>query len=1387
MPSEKVTLKASEAKKIYLGLDMGTSSVGWAVTNEEYKLLRAKGKDLWGARLFDEAQTSADRRSHRCARRRIARSRARIGILMDLFADEIEKVDPGFYHRLEQSKYHKEDRDESNQQKYAIFSGKTFNDATYYKQYPTIFHLRKALIENENAPYDVRLVFLAILNMFKHRGNFLNASLDTSDFVSTMKDAWIEFTTTAKELLGIEFNADEKYQKVEEILSKKGKSRSEKLEELKSALSIERNEKDKVELLKLICGNTAKMINIFGEDVITEEDKNLSLSFRDSSYEEKSLEVAEKIGSENFSLIEAIKTVHDIGLLADILQGETFLTFARVKSYEKHKADLKKLKIVLKRYDKEAYHKFFRIMDLGNYSAYVGSVCSDKAKVLKTRRSGGKGRSYEELSKSILAILKNFPPEDPDVKDISDEISKETFLPKQLTSANGVIPNQVYVKELKRILSNAEGYLPFLNEKDESGLTVSERILKLFSFRIPYYVGPLGKQHNNQKGYNIWAVHNDKKGRIYPWNFKQMIDTKETAAKFIERMLRRCSYLSNATVLPKCSLLYEKFMVLNELNNLKVFGENISVSEKQEIYETLFEKGKKVSIKQLEEFFVARGRVDKGTKDFLSGVDTVGGFKSSLSTLGKFKAIIGDSVKNDSYQKLLEDIVFYNTVYGDDRNLVKEKVEKLCDDTFSTEQIKKIQTLKFEGWGRLSREFLELEGCINDDKNTMGGVQRSIIQTLWETNDNLMMLLSDRYSYREELEEKNDKLEKDLLEWNFDDLDGMYLSMPVRRMVWQTLKIMRELREVLGRDFDRVYVEMPREDGEKGKRTVSRKKKLEDLYKSLKQEGAQFVEKLSQETEARLRIKKLYLYYIQMGCCMYTGEPIDLGSLLNDNTAYDIDHIYPRHFVKDDSIENNLVLVKKQVNANKSDEFPLAPEIRSRMNRFWHKLADKGFITKEKLLRLTRTSEFTEEEKASFISRQLVETRQGTKAITQIIKQAFPGTDVVFSKAGEVSDFRQQYDMIKVRSINDLHHAKDAYLNIVVGNVYYTKFTANPRIFIKEATSRSDNPLYKYNMSRIFEFDVVRGDEIAWVGTGKQDKDTKNWTRSSSSFNTVKKVMQRNTPIITKRAYITHGAITRKDTVYPKSEAKPISYMAMKSADEKLQDVEKYGGRRDIQNMCYCLVSYKEKGKKVLSLEALPIYLGEIEKISNENIVKYLENVLGAVEDIQVKIKCIKYNSLLKIDGFYYYLAGKSAERICLNNALPFILSDESTTYFRVLEKGDNNNYITAEKNIKLYSEILEKLKTIYNKKKNPLTKVFSSGIETFKNLTVDKQQKVLINTLAWFALENQKIDLTLIKGSSQTGNCMISKVISSFAKEVILFNRSTTGLFESRINLLEL
>ena len=52
----------NEVNDYFLGLDIGTDSVGWAVTDMQYHILRRKGKSLWGVRLFDAANTAAERR-----------------------------------------------------------------------------------------------------------------------------------------------------------------------------------------------------------------------------------------------------------------------------------------------------------------------------------------------------------------------------------------------------------------------------------------------------------------------------------------------------------------------------------------------------------------------------------------------------------------------------------------------------------------------------------------------------------------------------------------------------------------------------------------------------------------------------------------------------------------------------------------------------------------------------------------------------------------------------------------------------------------------------------------------------------------------------------------------------------------------------------------------------------------------------------------------------------------------------------------------------------------------------------------------------------------------------------------------------------------------------
>lgn len=60
-----------------------------------------------------------------------------------------------------------------------MFDG-DYTDKDFYAQYPTIYHLRKELIENKKQSYDVRLVFIALHHIIKNRSHFLFDSLDMS-------------------------------------------------------------------------------------------------------------------------------------------------------------------------------------------------------------------------------------------------------------------------------------------------------------------------------------------------------------------------------------------------------------------------------------------------------------------------------------------------------------------------------------------------------------------------------------------------------------------------------------------------------------------------------------------------------------------------------------------------------------------------------------------------------------------------------------------------------------------------------------------------------------------------------------------------------------------------------------------------------------------------------------------------------------------------------------------------------------------------------------------------------------------------------------------------------------------------------------------------------
>lgn len=1337
----------------YMGLDLGTNSVGWATTDENYKIVRRKGKDIWGVRLFDEAKTANDRRTNRISRRRRAREVARIGTLKEFFCEAIEEADPGFYQRLEESKYHRADKRVEG--KDAIFHDADFTDKEYYTKYPTIAHLQKELILSEDK-HDVRLVYLAILNLFKHRGHFLNVGLGEVE-----TDAVALYSELQRIAIG-EFDIcfPDEYQRadIDKIINNRTISKRERAEHLAVLWNIVPSKsRREYEIIKMLCGLSGKIANIFEEGILTCDAEKLQISFRDARYDERLGVISECGVPQVTDLIETAKKLHDCWLLNEIMKGQPYLCFARVSSYEKHKEDLRRLKAIMQRYAPEQYEYCFRTMENDNYSGYVGTVNCKEVKIRRNRKA-----SSEEFFKYLRRVLADMPGNE-EVQYLRHELENDSLLPKQLTADNGVIPNQVHVAELRAILKNAQEYLPFLKEKDETGLTVSEKIIQLFTFQIPYYVGPL--HINNGEESNKWIVRKEC-GKVYPWNLEQKVDLQQTREQFVMRMVRHCTYVAGESALPKGSLLYEKYMVLNELNNLRINGEKISVQDKQNIFNAFFLKGKKVSRKRILSYFQSQGIIGENDADMLSGMED--GFASSLTSYGRFRDVVGDAISTWDYQQMAEQIIFWGTVYSGDRKLLSQMItDKYGPESnkkfLTREQIKRISGFKWQDWGKLSRQFLEMEGC---EKET--GEVRTLISALWETNSNLMELLSDAYTYSDMLAEKAEKGDRLLAEICCEDLEGFYFSAPVKRMIWQTLLIMKEVSQVMRGNPSKVFVEMPRTDGEKGVRTTSRKRKFEDLYKQCKKEERDWQAEISRYSEGEFRSKKLYLYYLQKGRCMYSGEPIALEDLFNDN-LYDIDHIYPRHFVKDDSLDNNLVLVKKQINAHKRDVFPLEKEIQGKQRAYWKSLLDTGFLSKEKYNRLIRTWDFSDEELAGFINRQIVETGQATKAVAHLLEELLPGTEVVYVKAGNVSEFRHQFDMLKARSVNDFHHAKDAYLNIVVGNVYHTKFTRNPLLFIQQ--NGKNRP---YHMDKVFLYDVQRSGMTAWTA-GNQ-----------GSIVMVKRMMNKNTPLVTKRVYEMHGGIAEQ-TIYSAAEAKPESYIPVKAGDERLTDVTKYGGYSSVAGAYYFLAEHTRKKKRVRTLEVVPIYLKErLEDI--DRLTTYCEQQLGLVQP-RIILPKIRFKTLVNRNGMFLRISGRTGKQIMVDNAVQLCIGAHWENYIRHLEnflvsgkECDNRGIVTHEANVELYELLLKKhIRTLYRERPNSVAQKMADAREKFKELDLIQQVGSLLELLKATQCTNLSIDdkATGIKASPMKVNNEITS-----ADTFLLIYESVTGIYTKETDL---
>ncbi len=337
-------------EKFYVGLDIGTDSVGYAVTDDRYNLCKFKGEPMWGVTLFDEANSTADRRAARIARRRLDRRQQRVRLIAELFASEISGIDPEFFRRIKESYLYPE----SEAEKVRLF-GSFPEQKAYDEAYPTVHHLIVELMKNPEA-HDVRLVYLACSWLVAHRGHFLNEvdkrNVDKVLDFETVYKGLVAFIT--RDGLSLPWGDDVDVDAVAEVL-KAGRGVSKKYKAL--SLVLFKNGKPPKQVdeahefncdlaLKLLCGGKVSLKDLFGKESYGDlEEKSVSLDMD----EEKLSEVLRGI-DDDADFIVALKSVYDWSVLVDILKGKSSVSEAKIAVYEQHRNDLAFLKRFVRSY-----------------------------------------------------------------------------------------------------------------------------------------------------------------------------------------------------------------------------------------------------------------------------------------------------------------------------------------------------------------------------------------------------------------------------------------------------------------------------------------------------------------------------------------------------------------------------------------------------------------------------------------------------------------------------------------------------------------------------------------------------------------------------------------------------------------------------------------------------------------------------------------------------------------------------------------------------------------------------------------------------------------------------------------------------------------------------
>ena len=1039
------------------------------------------------------------------------------------------------------------------------------------------------------------------------------------------------------------------------------------------------------------------------------------------------------------------------------------------------------MKELVKEYVPEKYDEFFRGEFYEPSELHPQKHVYNKAKAKGyTKYNEVRGSSYDDFKKEVEKLFKGTAAvENSRYLDMIERFKEEKFLRRLKTSDNGAIPFQLHLEEMDRIIKNQARFYPFLEEE-------KKEFDSLVTFRIPYYVGPLTRKNarKDSKGKERFSWSKRIEGKeheaIKPWNWEEIIDKDRSATEFILRMTGTCSYLQGEPVLPRCSLLYEEYCVLNELNGAHFTQDGdkerrFDYKDRSDMVKELFRKGK-VSYKKVQDWMRQRGNSNVR----VSGGQGENGFESKLSSYIFFaKDVFGVDEIPERDLPMIEDIILWNTIF-EDRDILKDKIKRSFGDRLSDEQIKKIAKKRFTGWGRLSKKLL----C--DIKVDTDSDLRSIMDILREGNPNntglskAMVFMEIIRDSDLGFDKKIDAINKEAMIGSaglaIEDLPG---SPALRRGVNQALGIVEEIVHIAGHAPSNIFIEVTREeDGrKKGHRTKKRYQALEEAMKKLHEEAPEFWDaatssQLAEKAKESADLdEKLTLYFMQGGKSLYSGASLDIGQL----SSYQVDHIIPQSYIKDDSFENKALVLASE-NQNKSDQMLLPAEMRRKMRSYWDALLSAGLIGKKKHANLLR-DHIGEKQMKGFIARQLVETSQIMKIVQGFLEERYVETNILPVKAGLSHELRERIGLVKCREVNDFHHAHDALLAAEIGRFIQKRHPgmyANPIGYthvMKQFVKNESNAVRKGHEPGTSPFVIASFLTSGFdEETGELFKD--DWS-ASYEIAKLKSYFNYRQCFISRMPEETSGAFWDQTIYSPRDTKKNMTLPLKKGLDPK-----KYGSYSREQYAYFFIYKALKKGKQVLEFAPVPVSVAAEVK-QDSNALRVFANRLAEDAGFEfveiVRPKIYKYQ-LIEMDGSRLYLTGKKEAR----NGVQFALDVRETVIAQAVFGGKCDDISALDD---LFFVVVESLS-----KYSP--KLFSAlKIDEWKDKFFALDAKEKSNVIrSIFAIGNGKvnmIDLVVVGSGKFIGNMRFTYGnILTKESGITFVDQSITGMFERRTHV---